>query len=124
MEIFDLGQLGEEIVCRYLVSAGFRILERNYRISGGEIDIIAENGEYLAFVEVKTRRVNSMTSGYDAVTKNKKYLIIRAAADYCTKNPNELQPRFDIARVMIDDKKYSIDYISNAYDTTGYKFIF
>lgn len=118
----EIGKLGEDAVCRYLESRLYDIVVKNYRIKGGEIDIIAENGDYLAFVEVKTRKPNSMVSGLEAITKRKKDLIIRAAADYCCKHPTILQPRFDIAEVIFDGIKIrSIKYIVNAYDTTGYK---
>lgn len=121
----DTGKLGEQYVCTYLAEHGYRIVERNYRIKGGEIDIIAENGDYIAFVEVKSRKPDSMVSGFEAVNKRKKSLIIKTAVDYCCKHPNTLQPRFDVAQVIISEGKVlSIDYISNAYDTTGCNFIF
>ena len=121
----EIGKLGEESVCAYLIERGYKITARNYRIKGGEIDIIAENGDYIAFVEVKSRKPDSMVSGFEAVNKRKRGLIIKTAADYCCKYPNMLQPRFDVAQVIIDAVKVlSIDYILNAYDTTGYNFIF
>jgi putative endonuclease len=121
----EIGHLGEEYVCAYLKEHGYTIVERNYRIKGGEIDIIAGNGDYLAFVEVKTRKPDSMVSGFEAVNKRKRSLIIKTAADYCCKHPSVLQPRFDVAQVIVSEAKLlSIDYIINAYDTTGYNFIF
>ena len=121
----EIGKLGEESVCAYLIERGYKITARNYRIKGGEIDIIAENGDYIAFVEVKSRKPDSMVSGFEAVNKRKRGLIIKTAADYCCKYPNMLQPRFDVVQVIIDaGKVLSIDYILNAYDTTGYNFIF
>ncbi len=125
MTASETGKLGEEKVCAYLEELGYRIVVRNYRIKGGEIDIIAENGEFIAFVEVKSRKPDSLVTGFEAVNRRKKGLIIKTAADYCCKNPSMLQPRFDVAQVIIDDGKVnSIDYIFNAYDTTGYNFIF
>ena len=125
MTASETGKLGEEKVCTYLEELGYRIVVRNYRIRGGEIDIIAENGEYIAFVEVKSRKPDSLVTVFEAVNRRKKGLIIRTAADYCCKNPSTLQPRFDVAQVIIDNGKVnSIDYIFNAYDTTGYNFIF
>jgi len=125
MKSSEKGKLGEECVCRYLTERGYTISARNYRIKGGEIDIIAENGDYIAFVEVKSRRPDCLVSGFEAVNKRKKGLIIRAASDYCCKHPNMLQPRFDVAQVIIEgDSVLSIDYIINAYDTNGYNFIF
>ncbi|HRR76007.1 MAG TPA: YraN family protein [Ruminococcus sp.] len=121
----ETGRLGEESVCAYLTERGYRIAARNYRIKGGEIDIIAENGDYLAFVEVKARRPDSLVTGFEAVNKRKRGLIIKTAADYCCKHPSMLQPRFDVAQVIVQEGRVlSIDYIPNAYDTTGYNFIF
>jgi putative endonuclease len=121
----EIGKLGEESVCTYLKERGYNIAARNYRIKGGEIDIIAENSDYIAFVEVKARKPDSMVTGFEAVNKHKRGLIIKTAADYCCKHPNFLQPRFDVAQVIIEEGKVlSIDYITNAYDTTGYNLIF
>lgn len=121
----ETGKIGEEYVCGYLKEMGYSILARNYRIRGGEIDIIAENGEFIAFVEVKSRRPDSFVSGFEAVGERKKGLIIKTACDYCRKNPTDLQPRFDIAQVTVGNGiVLDIDYIFNAYDTTGYDFIF
>ena len=121
----ETGRLGEESVCAYLTERGYTIAARNYRLKGGEIDIIAENGDFIAFVEVKARKPDSMVSGFEAVNKRKRGLIIKTASDYCCKHPSVLQPRFDIAEVTIDSGRVlSIDYIPNAYDTSGYNFIF
>ena len=121
----ETGRLGEEAVCAYLEQRGYSISARNYRIKGGEIDIIAENGDYIAFVEVKSRKPDSLVTGFEAVNKRKRGLIIRTAADYWTKHRSILQPRCDVAQVIIDSGSVrSIDYIENAYDTTGYNVFF
>lgn len=121
----EIGRIGEKSVCDYLVENGYTVIVRNYRIKGGEIDIIAVDAEYIAFVEVKSRKPDSMVNGFEAVNKRKQGLIIKTASDYCIKHPTELQPRFDVAEVIIDrGKVLCIDYIQNAYDTTGYNFIF
>ena len=120
----ETGRLGEERVCAYLTERGYRIVSRNFRIKGGEIDIVAENGDYIAFVEVKTRKRGSMVSGFEAVNRRKQGLVIRAAAEYLRRNPTILQPRFDTAQVTLGDEEAELDYLENAYDTTGYAFIY
>ena len=121
----EIGKLGEDSVCDYLLGMGYRIVSRNYRIKGGEIDIIAENGDYIAFVEVKSRKPDSLVTGFEAVSKRKQGLIIKTAADYCLKHPNLLQPRFVVAPVIIDSNRVlTIDYVTNPSDTTGYNIIF
>ncbi|MDE6035489.1 MAG: YraN family protein [Ruminococcus sp.] len=125
MTRYETGKAGEDAVCVYLEERGYKIKVRNYRIRGGEIDIIAENDEYTVFVEVKSRKPDSLVSGLEAVNRRKQGHIIKTAFDYCCKNPDVLQPRFDVAEVIIENGRIcSIDYISDAYDTTGYNFIF
>ena len=60
MNSTEIGRIGEEAVCEFLTSSGYEITNRNYRIKGGEIDIIAVDSEYIIFVEVKTRSPHSM----------------------------------------------------------------
>lgn len=121
----EKGYIGEDAVCSYLIEKGYEIVWRNYRIQGGEIDIIAVNNDYIAFVEVKSRKYNSIVSGFDAVNKRKKELIIRTACDFCCKYPNMLQPRFDVAQVALENgRAVCIDYIQNAYDAADCNYIF
>ena len=115
------GNLGEDAVCAYLERQGAKILCRNYTIRGGEIDILAQQGEFLLIVEVKTRRPGAMQSGAAAVDINKQRHIIRAAEQYLLKNPCNLQPRFDVAEVEYSGAFVRhIEYIENAFDATGY----
>ena len=66
-----------------------------------------------------------MVGGFEAVNRRKQSLIIRTACEYMRRNPNLLQPRFDIAEVIIDrGNVLGIDYIENAFDTTGYDIYF
>ena len=125
MKTTEIGRLGETAVCSWLRQNGYTVLQRNFCIRGGEIDIIAQNTEYLAFVEVKTRRPGSLGTGYDAVTAQKKARLIQTAAAWCAENPTDLQPRFDIACVIMQGRRVlSVDYLDNAFDTTGSHFIF
>lgn len=121
----QIGNLGEDAVCRILEKKGCSIIKRNYRIKGGEIDIIASCGEYIAFVEVKTRALNSISSGFDAVNDRKKKLILKTAADFMIKTSCTLQPRFDVAEVSVNcGRIVKVNYICNAFDATGYDIIF
>lgn len=111
-----IGRLGEDAVCTYLQQNGAEILRRNFTIRGGEIDIIARQGEWLLFVEVKTRRPNALASGAAAVTLTKQKLLIRAAEAYLLVNPCDLQPRFDVAEVEYSGRTVRhIEYIENAF---------
>lgn len=121
----ELGYLGEKAVCQYLSGKGYKITKRNYCIRGGEIDIIAEKDDIIAFVEVKTRQINNLAGGFEAVTKSKQRFIIKTAAEYMVKFQVELQPRFDVAEILVENNVPSkIHYIENAFDTSGYNIIY
>lgn len=118
------GKAGEDAVCEYLEKAGWRIVKRNYRIPGAEIDIIAENGEEIAFTEVKTRKFGSLTEGSDAMTAAKKRRIVLAAERFLSENGfDELQPRFDTAYVTVTTESVprilELEYYDSDFDATG-----
>ena len=76
----DIGRFGEQAVCDYLVNNGYNIILRNFRNRYGEIDIIAENQEVLAFIEVKTRRAGTILAPRIAVNNKKQKTIIIVAS--------------------------------------------
>ena len=115
------GNLGEDAVCAYLTRQGAEILGRNYTVRGGEIDIIAKQGEMLLFVEVKTRRPGPLVSGAAAVDAKKQRLIVKTAEQYLLKYPCDLQPRFDVAEVEYSGSFVRhIEYLESAFDATGF----
>lgn len=115
----EIGRAGEEYVCRYLESKGYEILCRNFKIRGGEIDIIATKDDIIAFVEVKTRKQSCLVDGFSAVDRRKKTHIIRTAETYMWREAIELQPRYDIAEVVyIGDTVKRFEYIENAFDVS------
>ena len=112
------GVLGETYTCDYLITQGYEILSRNYTSKYGEIDIIAVNDKYIAFVEVKTRHQNPMVRPCLSVTKQKQIKIMRTAYLYLKENQIKLQPRFDISEVYLktnSNRFHSINYIKNAF---------
>ena len=120
MNIGVVGHEGEKRVAVFLRKRGFNVIKRNYQCRYGEIDIIAENEEYILFVEVKTRKENSLISGMDAVNGHKQSRITLAAQDYITKTYCQKQPRFDVAEVTVFEKEdktpgYSLKYLENAF---------
>ncbi|MBP3921906.1 MAG: YraN family protein [Ruminiclostridium sp.] len=119
------GKLGEDYTAEYLVKKGYKIVARNYRKRCGEIDIIAVKDEFIAFVEVKTRKYRSLVSGVEAVDYKKKGKIIATADCYLYENGVEYQPRYDIAEVTVSNtgNPYVIEfnYYEDAFDTTGYE---
>lgn len=115
------GATGENFAANYLCSHGCEILQRNFHSRFGEIDIIARDAEYLAFVEVKTREESSMVGPLEAVTAAKQRRIIRTALSYLQKYPQNLQPRFDVAAVTtIHGIPSTVCYLKNAFSATGF----
>ncbi len=94
-----IGDGGEAYAARLLEHNGYRILVRNYTVRGGEIDLIAENGEYLVFCEVKLRDGAALYTAAEAVTRDKQRRIIHTACCYLQQHPTSLQPRFDVVAI-------------------------
>lgn len=117
------GQLGEDAAAAELMRRGHRIIGRNYRQPCGEIDIISEIGGFIVFTEVKTRKLNSMVSGVEAVDPRKRARIVRTADLYLSEHETGLQPRYDIAEVTISrgsaPRILRIDIYEDAFDTEG-----
>lgn len=113
------GNIGEDAVCGFLVRHGYEIIKRNFTVRGGEIDIIAEKADTIAFVEVKTRTIGSMTSAEEAVDLRKQRLIIRTAQAYLQNAAQPLQCRFDVAVVETEGGKVKkLRYYVNAFDAS------
>ena len=77
-----LGQLGEDLAVRHLQRLGYIVLERNYRCSRGEVDIIARDGDRLAFVEVRARRGTAFGTPKESVTARKQARLATVARNY------------------------------------------
>ncbi|MBW2466203.1 MAG: YraN family protein [Deltaproteobacteria bacterium] len=118
----ELGAKGEEIAARYLKNKGYRIIERNYRIRLGEIDIIAEHGQELVFVEVKTRSDVLFGSPFESVTKQKQKQLSKVALDYINRTHRHNRPaRFDVVGIEFQEGGNSyqdakIELLQNAFD--------
>jgi putative endonuclease len=76
----DLGRRGEQVAAEYLERAGMRILDRNWRCAGGEIDIVAAEGQVLVICEVKTRSGTRYGTPLEAITRAKRTRLRRLAA--------------------------------------------
>lgn len=116
-----VGKAGEDFVANYLRSQGYIIIKRNWRDSRyGELDIVAENRECIAFVEVKTRQKNSLVSGIEAVDVYKQQRTKNAANTFMRRLRTNLPPRIDVAEVTVKGEKdgefqFEINYIKNAF---------
>lgn len=117
------GPFGETCAAEYLREHGFRILERNYRSRFGEIDIIAENDQYIVFTEVKTRQISSLAGPEEAVTPGKQKKIAKTALLYLQKHPTRLQPRFDVIGIVTSGDGptvQSLRHVENAFSYLSY----
>lgn len=80
------GNKGEDLACEFLQKQGYKILERNFRIRGGEIDIVARGGEVLVFVEVKTRYSHDFGLPAESITSWKIKSLLKTAQFYLVKH--------------------------------------
>lgn len=113
----EIGNIGEDFTADFLIKKGCRILERNFTIRGGEIDIIAQKGSVIHFVEVKTRKPNPLSKGEEAITQSKISHILKAANVYIYRNNIELSCVFDVAIVTVDNGSVrGFDYIQRAFN--------
>lgn len=114
----DTGALGERIATDYLRRQGFLIRERNWRHGRYEIDIIAEKWDTIRFVEVKTRRADSLTPPEAALTASKFRALRRAAAFYLSLHRIALEPQFDLCAVEIEPGGASrVRYVEHAMES-------
>ncbi|MBQ7390720.1 MAG: YraN family protein [Clostridia bacterium] len=118
-----LGKYGEKMARRYLRRHGYRIIKKNFVAESNEIDIIAENRETLAFVEVKTRTIGHENPNEprpaSSVDQKKQRGIIKAATFYTAYNPTPKKKRFDIVEVYVNQKngKYYLAEIKHLINT-------
>ncbi len=106
-----LGAAGENKARKFLKRAGYKIIEKNYKCPFGEVDIIAQKGDVLAFVEVKTRLSYIYGSPSQAVTRERKRRYVNAARYYFTGRQIDCVVRFDIIEVF----RGQINHIENAF---------
>ena len=98
-----IGHWGESLAAEYLQKKRYRIIGANYRCRMGEIDLIAEKGKYLVFVEVKLRRSSAFAEAREFVDRHKQERILTAASLYLSLHETEKQPRFDVIEIYAPD---------------------
>ena len=116
MTTSSFGQYGEDLACRYLKKLDYKIIERNFRIRGGEIDIIALDGETLVYVEVKTRSTYRFGRPEEQITPWKIKFLERAAKFYRVKRKNlPASERIDVLTIDLTlPEKLKFNLIKNA----------
>jgi len=114
----EKGRRGEDFAAAFLFAQGYRILDRNWRIKSGEIDIIAEKSGVLVFCEVKSRSNLRCGSGAEAVNFRKQRQIINTAMRYLQKyRLNNHSCRFDVIEIFDNPtQEPQINHIVSAFD--------
>ena len=109
----DIGSQYELLAEQYLKEKGYEILEKNYRVRSGEIDIIARDGRYLVFLEVKYRSSQRNGTALEAVNYHKQQVIMRTARVYLHQHryPEGQPCRFDVIGITKDQ----IQHVKNAF---------
>ena len=107
------GAAAEELAARHLARQGLKIIERNYRCRGGEIDLVCRDGATLVFVEVRLRSSRSFGGAAASITSAKQRRLIRAAGHYLAGKPLP-SCRFDA--VLLDGQ--NVEWVRNAFDAS------
>ena len=114
-----LGRWGETLAAEYLRDKGYRIVAANWRCRFGEIDLIAGDGTYLCFVEVKLRKSAAYGTAGAFVDRRKQNRLRAAAELYLAGHPTALQPRFDVIEIYAprgtDTASPEISHLENAF---------
>lgn len=111
----SLGALGEKLAREHLSKRGYQILSSNYRSPFGEIDIIAQDGQTLAFIEVKTRSSRQFGLPQEAINKKKLERMSRCVEVYLKSHPSSLDRRIDVLAIEFDSRDVvRIELIKNA----------
>jgi putative endonuclease len=117
----ERGGEAEASACRFLEGAGFAIAQRNWRGSGGEVDIVARKGDLLAFVEVRSREDASFGTPEESVDLAKRRRIARAARHYLSTIPaaSWREARFDVIAVEGTGQTAVLRHYPGAFDARG-----
>lgn len=112
----ERGRAAEARAAAFLRALGYQILERNYRWRGGEIDLIARDGDCLVFVEVKARGSERFGLPEEHVTPEKRKKLVRTAQRYLLEHPTDLAVRFDVValsrgRARLHKNAFTLDLI-------------
>jgi putative endonuclease len=111
----ELGELGEDLAVEELEKNGYEIVERNWRYKKAEIDIIARKNEVLAIVEVKTRSSDYFGDPQDFVNTKKIKMLVEAVNEYVNSKDLEVEVRFDIIAIIINENKLTIEHLEDAF---------
>jgi putative endonuclease len=111
-----LGTTGEDAAARCLEAAGFEIVERNWSVPEGEIDLVARGRDLVVFCEVKTRRTDWWGDPSEAVAHGKRARLRRLASRWMSdRKPGAVGVRFDVVSVIVRDGRTEVRHIPDAF---------
>ncbi len=113
----EVGKLGEKLAQKFLKKKGYHIRETNFRCREGEIDFVAQQKDYLVFVEVRTKSNLDFGTPEESITQSKKEKLIASALTYISTHQNLPSLwRIDVVAIEVDQKGKSkrIELIENA----------
>ena len=115
------GQEGEAEAERYLRKKGYRIVARNVRSSLGELDLVAEDGHVLVFIEVKARRTGRFGGAIHAVHRQKQHKLVRLAAQFLAQRHwMDRSCRFDVVLLeATETAALRVEHIQNAFEVSA-----
>jgi len=112
-----LGKEGERLAEQYLKKKGYKIVERNYRCRGAELDLIVLDRRVIVFVEVKTRTGHGFGSPFEAVEFRKQQKMIQAAQYFLNeKKLHQRDARFDVVGICWAGGEPLVEHIENAFE--------
>jgi putative endonuclease len=112
----EFGLYGEQLACDELERRGYHVVERRYRTRAGELDIVAMDGDYLVFVEVKARRSRAFGEPEEAVTMQKQQRMVLMATDFLARNGvGDVPCRFDVVAVNSETDPPSVSVVKDAF---------
>lgn len=112
----ETGRQGEQIAENYLVALGYKILERNWRYSRSEIDLIAMQNHILVFIEVKTRSYDFFGTPETFVSDQKELLMHEAASVYMENINHDWEIRFDIIAILLNENgTHKLEHFEDAF---------
>ncbi len=117
----EAGAEAEDAACAFLEERGVRVVQRNFRARGGEIDVVAREGDTLVFVEVRFREGEEFGAPEETVGSAKRRMVITAAREYLRRVPPSSwkEARFDVVAVVGTGPRSVIRHYPGAFDARG-----
>ncbi len=115
----NLGESGERVAALLLEARGYRIVARNFRTRAGELDLVAEDADGLAFVEVRTRRGDAFGTPEESITPRKREHLVAVAFEFLQAHPQyaDCPWRFDLVAIQLDHNRIArIEVIKGAVE--------